>query len=229
MKVYSYSGKGNRETNEDYLANIQFDNQTSLHIVADGMGGYLYGEIASQVATDAIVQYISERFTDKDITTAIQQALIFANEQIALKRKALHAKLGTTIAGVFIRENVAYAFWVGDVQIQHFRNNELLFVSESHSLINEMKKNGVVSSKDIERYKNIVTKSLSGNTLDDNLPIIQLQLLPKDTLCICSDGFYNSIEVSELMTKADVEIDVELKLLENENEDNYSIIKIVTI
>ncbi len=226
MKVYSFSGKGNRETNEDYLANIQFDSQTSLHIVADGMGGYLYGEIASQIATDAIVQYISERFKDTDITTTIQQALVFANEQIALNRKAFHAKLGTTIAGVFIRENVAYAFWVGDVQIQHFRNNELLFVSESHSLINEMKKNGVVSSKDIERYKNIVTKSLSGNTLDDNLPIIQLQLLPEDVLCICSDGFYNSIEVSELISKQDLEIEEKLKFLENTNEDNFTIVKL---
>jgi protein phosphatase len=227
MKVYSYTGKGNRETNEDYLANIQFDSQTSLHIVADGMGGYLYGEIASQVATDAIVQYISERHSELDISSTIQQALVFANEQIALKRKALHAKLGTTIAGVFIRENVAYAFWVGDVQIQHFRNNELLFVSESHSLINEMKKNGLVSSKDIERYKNIVTKSLSGNTLDDNLPIIQLQLLPNDILCISSDGFYNSIKISELITKQDLEIEAELKKLEDTNEDNFSIIKII--
>ena len=37
MTVYSYSGKGNRETNEDYIRSVQFDNNTSLHIVADGM------------------------------------------------------------------------------------------------------------------------------------------------------------------------------------------------
>jgi len=227
MTVYSYSGKGNRETNEDYIRSIQFENNASLHIVADGMGGYLYGEIAAQVATDAIVQYISERHSDWNITSTIQQAFEFANEEIALKRKALHAKLGTTIAGVFIQESVAYAFWMGDVQIQHFRDNKQLFISESHSLINEMKGNGVVSGKDIERYKNIVTKSLSGNTLDDNLPIIQLQLLPEDVICICSDGFYNSIEVSELISKPDLEIVEKLKKLENSNEDNYSIVKIV--
>jgi serine/threonine protein phosphatase PrpC len=227
MTVYSYSGKGNRETNEDYIRSVQFDNNTSLHIVADGMGGYLYGEIAAQVATDAIVQFISKRHSDGNITSTIQQAIEFANEEIVLKRKALHAKLGTTIAGVFIRESVAYAYWIGDVQIQHFRDNKQLFVSESHSLINEMKVNGVVSGKDIERYKNIVTKSLSGNTLDDTLPIIQLQLLPEDTLCICSDGFYSSIEVSEVIAKQDFEIDTELQLLEDTNEDNFSIMKVI--
>ena len=81
MTVYSYSGKGNRETNEDYIRSVQFDNNTSLHIVADGMGGYLYGEIAAQVATNAIVQYLSERNSVEDITSTIQQAVEFANEE----------------------------------------------------------------------------------------------------------------------------------------------------
>jgi serine/threonine protein phosphatase PrpC len=93
-------------------------------------------------------------------------------------------------------------------------------------LVNEMKKNGIVSSKDIERYKNIVTKSLSGNSLDEELPIVQLQLIEGDVICICSDGFYNSIKVNELISKHDLEIDAELNLRENTNEDNYSIVKI---
>lgn len=226
MTVYSYSGKGNRETNEDYIRSVQFENNTSLHIVADGMGGYLYGEIAAQVATDAIVQYISERHSVEDITSTIQQAVEFANEEIALKRKTLHAKLGTTIAGVFIQESVAYAFWIGDVQIQHFRDNKLLFTSESHSLVNEMKSNGVVSSKDIERYKNIVTKSLSGNSLGGNISVVQLRLLPEDVLFICSDGFYTSIEASDVISIPNGEIDEKLKTLEKSNEDNFSIIKV---
>jgi len=226
MIVYSFSEKGNRETNEDYIISVQFDNNDSLHIVADGMGGYLYGEVASRVATDAIVQYLIERQSDVDITSTIQHAITFANEQIILKHKALRAKLGTTIAGVYIRESVAFAFWIGDVQIQHFRDNKLLFVSESHSLIKEMKNNGVVSSKYIERYKNIVTKSLSGYSLEESITVKQLNLFPKDFLCICSDGFYNTIETSNLIYKPDEQIDKVLNTLENSNEDNYSIIKI---
>jgi serine/threonine protein phosphatase PrpC len=226
MTVYSYSGKGNRETNEDYIRSVQFENNASLHVVADGMGGYLYGEIAAQVATDVIVEYISEMYSDGNITSTIQQAIEFANEEIVLKRKALHAKLGTTIAGVFIRESVAYAFWLGDVQIQHFRDNKQLFISENHSLINEMKNNGVVSGKDIERYKNIVTKSLSGTPLEESIPIVEIQLQQGDIICISSDGLYNSVNPANLISKSDIETESILKLNEESNEDNFSIIKL---
>lgn len=226
MTVYSYSGKGNRETNEDYIKSEIISDSISLHIVADGMGGYKYGEIAAQVSTDTIVQYISSRYSVVDITSTIQQAIKFANEEIALKRKALHAKLGTTIAGVFICESVAYAFWMGDVQIQHFRDNKQLFISESHSLINEMKVNGVVSAKDIERYKNIVTKSLSGIPLEESIRIVEIQLQQGDIIFISTDGLYNSISVSDLISKKDVEIDEEIKLLEETNEDNFTLLKI---
>ena len=224
MTVYSYSGKGNRETNEDYIRSVEFENNASLHIVADGMGGYLYGEIAAQVAADAIVQYISERHSVEDITSTIQQAIEFANEEIALKRKALHAKLGTTIAGVFIQENVAYAFWMGDVQIQHFRDNKQLFISESHSLINEMKGNGVVSGKDIERYKNIVTKSLSGTPLEEFIPIVEIQLQQGDIICISSDGLYNSVNPATLIQKTEALVSKELDAVNLINHDNFSII-----
>ncbi len=224
MTVYSYSGKGNRETNEDYIRSVQFENNTSLHIVADGMGGYLYGEIAAQVATDAIVQYISERHFDGNITSKIQQAVEFANEEIALKRKTLHAKLGTTIAGIFIHESVAYAFWMGDVQIQHFRDNKQLFISESHSLINEMKGNGVVSGKDIERYKNIVTKSLSGTPLEESIPIVEIQLQQGDIICISTDGLYNSVNPATLIRKTEALVSKELDAVNLINHDNFSII-----
>ena len=226
MKIFSNTGKGLRKTNEDYIKSEILSDSVSLHIVADGMGGYDYGEVASQTATEAIFQFLVGSTTQVDIPALIQQAVEFANSQILTLRNQYHTKLGTTIAGVLIIDSTAYAFWLGDVQIQHFRDNKQLFISESHSLINEMKGNGVVSAKDIERYKNIVTKSLSGNTLDDNIPIIQLQLLPEDVLCICSVGLYNSNEVFDLISKQDVEIDIEFKLLENINADNYSIVKI---
>ena len=226
MKVYSYSGKGNREKNEDYIKSELLANDVSLHIVADGMGGYQFGEIASRVATEAIFQFITENGIGGDIHLLIQQAVEYANEQISSKRNQYHAKLGATLAGILIIDSIAYAFWLGDVQIQHFRGNKQLFISESHSLINEMKKNDVVTGKDIERYKDIVTKSLSGKLLNENIIVVQLQLLPEDTLCVCSDGFYNSIEVPKVISRQNFEVDEELKKLEHSNEDNFSIVKV---
>lgn len=226
MRIFSYSGKGIRETNEDYIKNEILSDSISLHIVADGMGGYEHGEIASQTATEAIFQFLVGSTIQGDIPMLIQQAVEFANSQILTLRSQYHTKLGTTIAGVLIIDSTAYAFWLGDVQIQHFRDNKQLFISESHTLINEMKKNGHVSVKEIERYKHIVTKSLSGTPLDSNLPVIEIQLQQRDTISISSDGLYNSIDPASLILKSDKVIGDILNKMKEPNDDNFSIITI---
>lgn len=193
VKIFSYTGKGLRETNEDYIKSKILSDSISLHIIADGMGGYVYGEVASKTATEAIFQFFEENAVTSNIPKYIQQAVEFANTQILTLRNQYHSKMGTTIAGVLIINSTAYTFWLGDVQIQHFRDNKLLFISESHTLINEMKSNGVISGKDIERYKNIVTRSLSGTPLEESIPIVVIQLEQGDIICVSSDGLYNTI------------------------------------
>ncbi|KAA6331535.1 putative protein phosphatase 2C-type [termite gut metagenome] len=223
MENFSFSGKGQRTTNEDYYINIQFDENTSLHIVADGMGGYSHGDIAAYIATESIVDYFSSRYQETDVERVIWESLKIANGQILQKQKTLQTKLGTTIAGIFIREHIAYAFWLGDVQIYHFRNEELLFLSESHSLINEMRKNEILLNKDIERYRHIVTQSLSGSELK-TISITQLELHPSDIICICSDGFYKEYDIDKFVRLSKEE---RLELLEKDvhvAQDNYTIV-----
>jgi PPM family protein phosphatase len=226
MKVFSYTGKGLRETNEDYIKSEILSDSISLHIVADGIGGYEYGEIASKIATEAIFERLAESTIQGDIPALIQQAVQFANSQILTLRNQYHAKLGTTIAGVLIIKSTAYAFWLGDVRIQHFRDSKQYFISESHTLINEMKKNGAVSPKEIERYKHIVTKSLSGTPLDSPLPVVEMHLQQGDTICISSDGLYNSIDPASLILKTDKEIVDVLQGMKESNDDNYSIVNL---
>ncbi len=224
MKIFSYTGKGLRKTNEDYIKSEILSDSISLHIVADGMGGYDYGEVASKTATEAIFHFLAGSTIQGDIPSIIQQAVEFANSQILTLRNQYHTKLGTTIAGVLIIDSAAYAFWLGDVQIQHFRDSKQLFISESHTLINEMKKNGSVSTKEIERYKHIVTKSLSGTPSGSHLPVIEIQLQHGDTICISSDGLYNSVNPSNLISYSDNKLNENLQELNTFNTDNLSLI-----
>jgi serine/threonine protein phosphatase PrpC len=223
MQIFSYTDKGLRKTNEDFIKSEILSNSISLHIVADGMGGYDYGEVASQTATEAIFQYFAGCTILGDIPALIRHAVEYANNQIFTLRNQYHSKLGTTLAGVLIIDRTAYAFWLGDVQIQHFRDNKQHFISESHTLINEMKKNRPVSTKEIERYKHIVTKSISGPPFDSLLPVVEIQLKQGDTICISSDGLYNSINPSTLLAFSDIELNTKLMLLEDTNEDDFSI------
>ncbi len=226
MQIFSYTDKGLRKTNEDFIKSEILSNSISLHIVADGMGGYDHGEMASKTATEAIFQYFAGCTILGDIPALIRHAVEYANNQIFTLRNQYHSKLGTTLAGVLIIDRTAYAFWLGDVQIQHLRDNKQHFISESHTLINEMKKNRPVSTKEIERYKHIVTKSISGPPFDSLLPVVEIQLKQGDTICISSDGLYNSINPSSLITDSDIELNAKLMLLEDTNEDNFSIVRI---
>jgi serine/threonine protein phosphatase PrpC len=226
MKIFSYTSKGLRKTNEDYIISEILSDSISLHIVADGMGGYEYGEVASKTATESIFQFLTDSTIQGDIPSLIQQAVEFANNQILTLRNQFHTKLGITLGGVLVIDSTAYAFWLGDVQIQHFRDSKQLFISESHTLINEMKKNGPVSTKEIERYKHIVTKSLSGTPLETHLPVVEIQLQHGDIICISSDGLYNVVNPATLLAYSDIELNAKLMLLEDTNEDNFSIIVI---
>lgn len=159
MEVYSFSAKGIRENNEDFILSQQLSPDCSLHLVADGMGGYSYGELASTLACESIAEYMIANLGKADIKKLLAHSLDFANKNINAKRDQFATKMGTTIAGIFIEGSMAYFFWLGDVRIYLFRNCELIFQSVDHSFINEMKRKEVISTKEIGNYSVINIQS----------------------------------------------------------------------
>ncbi|RZK24308.1 MAG: hypothetical protein EOO43_07605, partial [Flavobacterium sp.] len=158
--LYSFTDKGKRKSNQDYIIAEIYNPDKSLYVVADGMGGYNHGEIASRGATESIVTYLSgiEHVNERELQKAINKANLFIKQ----KSEDLKSKIGATIAGVVMSKNDAHVFWVGDVKVLWIRNNEILFESRSHTLVNEMTENGNIVNN-IERYKHVVTRSISGS------------------------------------------------------------------
>jgi len=227
MEVYSFSAKGKRENNEDFILIQQLSPDCSLHLVADGMGGYSYGELASSLACESIAEYLIANIGKADIKQLLAHSLDFANKNINAKRKQLATKMGTTIAGVVIEGKMAYFFWLGDVRIYQFRNSEIIFQSEDHSFLNEMKGKETITTKEIERYGNIVTQSLSGNSLEKECPVVELPLRPYDVLIICSDGLWRNVHVPSLVSLTGDSMNDQLLKFENSMEDNYSVLRIL--
>jgi protein phosphatase len=226
MEVFTYSGKGRRTTNEDYLLNKNLSETSSIHLLADGMGGYLHGDIASSLACNSISEYLSVNLDKADIPGSISQSLESANFAIRLQRDLLKTKLGTTIAGALIDNDTAYLFWVGDVRIYHFRGDSILFQSEDHSLLNQMRKNGIVSTTDLKRYRNIVTRSMMGDNFQDQLPLLVAQVSPGDTLILCSDGLWQNWNPGAMLNMPETELLNLLSANEKSNDDNYSITRL---
>jgi protein phosphatase len=190
------------------------------------MGGYQHGEIASSVACHAIADYLEENLAHSDFEELIRNSVSFANDQIRDQQTALREKMGTTIAGALIKGKDAWVFWLGDVRIYHIRENQLLFHSVDHSLINEIKKERVVSSRDIARYGNIVTKSISGNILSEEPPVIHIEWESNDSLILCTDGFWRNRDVLTIQDHPWETLQECFFGMEDNIGDNYSVVLI---
>lgn len=226
IEVFTYSAKGKRESNEDYILTKNLSEGNAIYLLADGMGGYMHGDIASSSACNSISEYLIATQGEDDIPGSIASAVESANDIIRFQRKLLKTKLGTTIAGAMIIKNIAYFFWLGDVRIYQFRNSGIIFQSVDHSLVNDMKKNGIVSAMDLTRYKNIVTRSLMGDNIHDQIPIQVAEIFPEDTIIICSDGLWQNWDVGALLNLPETKLLNLLSENESSNDDNYSIIRI---
>jgi serine/threonine protein phosphatase PrpC len=228
--VYSFSNKGKRKNNQDYLFSKTINPDCNLYMVVDGMGGFEYGDVASKLIAENIHTYLStvNNINEKEIQKAVNKSNLIVKQ----KSIDLNAKIGATIAGAITLENTALLFWVGDVKIIHIRNQELLFESHSHTLINQMIDNGNIINK-IERYKHIVTRSVSGSTKEsviDSHTISNLQ--PNDLILIYSDGVSDIINSYQINTIFKYPITLQEginqieALCEIEAKDNFSMIAI---
>lgn len=192
MKIFKYSNIGNREQNQDYLVSTKLGQDSSLHLVADGMGGYECGDIASKIVGDSYVYGLSRNMSIVDATRE-------ASNNIQIERRNLGvAKIGSTVAGVLICGMKATIFWAGDSRVYLFRNKEQLFQTEDHSILNELSRKRKLSFEERERYGHIITRSIMGNP-DDKVDICEMTLLEGDELLICSDGLYNDCPIDYLI------------------------------
>jgi len=226
MKIISYTNKGTRSKNEDYMLSEQLNDAISFHIVADGMGGYSYGEKAAKI----VVETIFEQICQIDFSVAITEENIIAvckvaNRKLQEEGVKLSTKLGATFASVLIIKDVIYAFWMGDARIYLFdENKKLLFQSTDHSLINELRSSRTLTVNEIKKYDAIVTRCLSSEPLEFPPQIEVLSYSSKSTIILCSDGLYKEVDINEIVVMSSEEMIPLLLSIEKEMSDNFSVI-----
>lgn len=232
MIIKTLSEIGKRTVNQDYILIKRLDAGQQLFLLADGMGGYSDGEVAAKLVSEIIYQELSR--ASKIGLEEIQIAIRKANESIRQISKVKQVKMGTTIAGLVINKNKAIGFWVGDVKILHFQNKLLKFESESHSLYNEVLKNGSFGNKErAAKFKHVVTRSIQGDTDKSEVELEEIDDLSEDDIFILSsDGIHDnvpSIKVQQIikssMNNEDVLNKIE-SICASNSKDNYSLILI---
>jgi protein phosphatase len=191
-----------RDHNEDYLGVFRPDSDLILNfrgtllVVADGMGGYAAGEVASRTAVEAVNHaYYEDAFSD--LEGAVRRALKTANDMVVQEasRDAERAGMGTTIAVAVIRGEELVAANVGDSRVYLMRDHAISQLTRDHSWVAELLAVGKITPEEAMRHpmRNVVTRSLGGHAEVDVEVYPRSQLQAGDTVLLCSDGLWGMV------------------------------------
>ncbi len=227
MKVQQLTGKGKRETNQDFICIDRLESGASFFLIADGMGGYEKGDEAVRIVSENIFTFLNfvESINEQNIQQAVQKANL-AIKQFNIKN---NIKSGATIGGIIVEKNISHIFWIGDVMVYQINKDKVLFQTKSHTLVNSLlRSDSIKEKKSLDRYKHIVTRSISGKPSESSIGYQSIRFSEDDIFIICSDGVHNTISVEHLFVFIKEEGGLEKlkgKYLE-ESSDNYSLITI---
>jgi serine/threonine protein phosphatase PrpC len=199
-----------REHNEDAVA---LDPDIGLFVLADGMGGYNAGEVASGIAVKTIMNLVREAYATQDLTgsdqdTGLSRPGIILRDAIARANKIIHQTsktqekcegMGTTVvAGLFHDDRIIVAH-VGDSRMYRLRGDRFEQITLDHSLLQELVDRGFYTPEEAQRVtnKNYVTRALGVE------PTVEVEIKEHpvhrgDCLVLCSDGLTDMVEDEDI-------------------------------
>lgn len=191
-----------RDHNED---SFLVDPELGLYAVCDGMGGHAAGDLASATAIDTLRAHIGAHWQSiervlaghdavHDAATVMREAIEAASLQIhALgeddrKRRGM----GTTCTALLVLGSRAIMGHVGDSRLYLTRDGRIFQLSEDHTFVQEAVRRGMMTKEDAEQspHANVVTRAV-GPSPKVLVDILTFDILPGDTLLLCSDGLHN--------------------------------------
>ena len=193
-----------RDLNEDRYAVIESPSGVGW-FVCDGMGGASGGELAAQLAIDAIRREL-ENSPPRPSAVALEAAIAEANRVIILRRQnQAFASMGTTIVGVVFREEEVAVSHVGDSRAYLIRGGNIQQLTRDHTLVQELVDRGEIHPSEALSHPqaHILTRCLGSETvLNTEVKTYWIWETPEgevqDRLVLCSDGLYSLVAEEEL-------------------------------
>lgn len=213
----------------------------ALLVVADGMGGYQGGEVASRIAVDTVMEVLGpalkERVERDEQEALVQSTLNLANERIEARKVEVPdlAKMGTTIVLAWVSGNRALLAHIGDSRCYLVRKDDLQCLTRDDTVVQNMLEDGSIREQDVPNvpFRNVLTRALGAS--DALATFSEVLLEPGDQLLLCSDGLTDALDEAvwpELLSQADsaqgaVQALIDASLEENA-KDNVSVVLLST-
>lgn len=233
-----------RDHNEDAIGT---DMSIGLLVLADGMGGYNAGEVASGIAVKTILEQVHAGVEmlergGVDSETGLMRQSIVLRDAIARANKIIKQTsesqpqcegMGTTIVSALFYDNRVSIAHVGDSRLYRLRNERFEQITMDHSLLQELVDRGFYSEEEAQRStnRNYVTRALGVEARVD-VEVQEAKVLPGDYYVLCSDGLSDMVEdedihltISTFSANLDT-VGKQLVQLSNDNggRDNISVI-----
>ena len=211
LEIASHTDPGMvRSHNEDSIASIA---EKGLVVLADGMGGYNAGEVASGMATTVITTELRQLLEDHaphevDPQGGQKAALKMLREQVAKANTSIYqasqsqpqyAGMGTTLVVALFYDNKMMVAHIGDSRLYRMRGDEFGQVTKDHSLLQEQIDAGMLTKEQakLSSNKNLVTRALGIDPAVEP-EIHEYDTLPGDIYLLCSDGLSDMVSDDDI-------------------------------
>lgn len=226
-----------RSFNEDTIAT---ELNLGLAVVADGMGGYKAGDVASGMAASILVEELKQHLRDavpgtEELSPILRGGVEKANQAIyqAAQANPQYHGMGTTVAVALFHDNRIHFTHVGDSRLYRLRQGKLQALTQDHSILHEQVALGLITTDDAKtsHNRNLVTRAL-GVEPGIEFEVNAQEAQPGDIFLLCSDG------LNDMVDDADIELALsalqanlplmarQLVMMANDNggHDNVSVI-----
>jgi len=191
-----------RTLNEDYVYYHE-EEDYKIYVVADGMGGHNAGEVASKMAAEGIVEFVTHNFDPNNYEDILKDAIQKVNKDIYhySTEKSDLSGMGTTITACFVIQEKVIVANVGDSTCFGIKDHSVIKITKDHSLVQELLDLGTITEEEAFNHpkKNIITRAVGTSELLE-VDIFVIDKGVYNIYLLCSDGLTNEVTKDEIMS-----------------------------
>lgn len=207
MRIFAKTDIGKvREMNQDFYFVSSDNEEPKLFILADGMGGYNGGEIASKMAVQTVHDFILDNWkiverSEEDILKLLKDATLHANKLVYEKSKTdPNLKgMGTTLDVCIIYNGIIYISHIGDSRIYKITEENINLLTSDHTYVQKLLSDGTITKEEAKTHpdRHMLLKALGCNE-DIEPDIFASRWNLDEQILLCSDGLTNMLSDEQI-------------------------------
>ncbi|MEM7368532.1 MAG: protein phosphatase 2C domain-containing protein [Bacteroidota bacterium] len=197
---------GGRSKNEDSIWPLihKASPEDYFFLVCDGVGGANKGEVASQIVSQGLAEYVQQHPPGAEMDKSYLLKGLRHVEQLMTAHSESNresAGMATTLTLLYLGADTATIAWIGDSKVFQFRGGQLLYETQDHSLVEKLVQEGVISREEAEHHpqRNVILRAVKGGHDPAEMDIYQTKdIQAGDVFLLCSDGITENWSATDL-------------------------------